>query len=180
MAIRENSTVEVISGVYKGNTGKVVRIYGNVGVAVVQFNDGSLGKVYTFEVTEILPKETEPKTEIPEGAKKISRADFDAAIVEATHSVMTGNYRNPTAGIVGAVTGEVVGLDVADRIFKGEDVVVMTEEDLVVALWDGCNPKNVSASVGNLHPVVKCLDVSVAAILSLRKIGRILFGGENG
>lgn len=180
MAICENTHVAVIGGPYKDGTGKVVRVYGNVGIALVQMENGDLGKVYLSELVEIRPQETEPKTEIPAGAKKISRASFDEAIKEVTFSVMDGNYRNPKSGLMGAMTGALVGQDVGDRIFKGQDVVVMTEEDFVVALWDGCNPKYVSASVGNAQPVVKCLDISVAAILSLRKIGRILFGEERG
>lgn len=179
MAIRENATVNVIGGPYKDGTGKVIRIYESVGIALVQMDNGDLGKVYLAELVEIRPQEAEPKTEIPEGAKKISRASFDEAIKEATFSVADVG-RNPMVGLMGAMTGVVVGQDVGDKIFKGQDVVVMTEEDFVVALWDGCNPKNVSASVGNLHSVTKCLDVSVAAILSLRKIARILFGADNG
>lgn len=181
MAIHENATVRVIDGSKKFETGKVAHVYDALGIAIVQFENGDLGKVALASLVEIEPQENrEIKSEIPEGAKKISRADFDAAVDEATVSVIGGNYRNPEAGLVGALVGSIVGRDAGDKIFKDQDVVVITEEDLVVALWDACNPKCVSASVDNRHSIVDCLDVSVAAILSLRKIGRILFGAENG
>lgn len=179
MAIRENATVKVISGPYKDDTGKVVRVYNNAGIALVQLESGNLGKVYLSELTEIRPQAIEPK-DILEGAKKISRTSFDEAVKEATFSVMDGNYRNPMFGLMGTMIGALVGQDVGDKIFKGQDVVVMTEEDFVVALWDGCNPKHVSEMTDNRQSIVESLGVSVAAILSLRKIVRILFGADNG
>jgi hypothetical protein len=180
MAIRENATVKVIGGVYKDETGKVVRIYGNVGVALVQLENGDLVKVFLSELVEIRPQEAEPKTEIPEGAKKISRADFDAALIESHQYMMERTFRNPMSGIIGGLTGTIVGADIADKIFKDQDVVVMTEDQFIAVLWAGCSPEAVNKSVGGKMYTRQAMDVSIAAIMNLRKIPSILFGAENG
>lgn len=180
MAIREKATVNVIGGPYKGNTGKVVRVYGSVGIALVQLENGDLGKVYLSEMVEIRPQETEPKTEIPEGAKKISRADFEVAFIESNQFLRECTTENPTSGIVTTAVGTIVGKNIADKLFKDQDVVVMTEDQFTAALWTGCSPEATSGIIGGLMGVGKTIDVSIAALMSMRKIPDLLFGAENG
>lgn len=180
MSIRENATVKVVGGAHVGETGKVVRIYDDLGIALVALGTDSLGKVFLYDMVEIRPQETEPKTEIPEGAKKISRADFDNALIESNQYMMDRTSRNLMSGVIGTLTGTIVGADIADKIFKDQDVVVMTEDQLIAELWAGCSPEAVNESVGGQMGIGKAMDVSIAAIMNLRKIPGILFGGENG
>lgn len=185
MAIRENATVKVIGGFFEGRKGKVVKMHDFAGIALVSFDDnGGLGKVEIAQLVEIQPQESrivDVKIEIPEGAKKISRADFDAALAEITspRKMLDGNF-NPMVSFTKVLTARIIGDTLREEIFKDQDVVVMTKDEFVVALWDGCNPKCVSDQIRGRQSVARSMDVSVAAILSLREIPDILFGAEVG
>lgn len=181
MVIRENSTVKVIGGLYDGKTGKVVKVHDYIDIALVSFDDnGDVGKVPLSALVEVQPQAdriVDVKIVIPEGAKKITRADFDKAIVTATRP----DFENPgdfMDAITHGLASGIVGGIAANKIFGDQDVVVMTRDDLVVALWDGCNPKNVNESSG--FPIAKSLAISTGAIIALKKIVDILFGAENG
>lgn len=183
MAIRENATVNVIGGLYKGNTGKVIRIYGNVGIALVQLENGDLGKVYLSEMVEIRPQETEPKPEIPEGAKKISRAAFlDALRVVTDPATIFSDAVNPVDFLHATIEGMAsitLGHKLAEVLFKDTDVAVVTEDDFVRALWKICDP----ASVVERSLEASAFDgllISVSSVIRLRELVPILFGGENG
>lgn len=181
MAIRKNATVKVIGGFFEGREGKVIETHDFAGIALVSFDDnGGLGKVEIAQLVEIQPQESrivDVKIEIPEGAKKISRADFEDALQRVFLSQRNnGNFSD----FIGGMTAVLVGSNVATKIFEGQDVVVMTKDEFVVALWDGCNPKCVSDQIRGRQSVARSMDVSVAAILSLREIPDILFGADNG
>lgn len=181
MAIRVNAPVKVIDGYYSGKTGKVIDIFATIGTAIVSFDDnGDVGKVSISSLIEIQDQKKPVEPEIPEGAKKISRADFEVALIESHQYMMERTFRNPMSGIIGSLTGTIVGSNIADKIFKDQDVIVMTEDQLIAALWDGCSPEAVNESVGGHMGIGKAMDVSIAAIMNLRKIPGILFGGENG
>lgn len=181
MAIRENSTVNVIGGPYKGRTGKVVRVHDLVSVVIVSFDDnGDLGKIHFSELVEIEPQKQAVEPEIPEGAKKISRADFEEALTESIVFLEEYQFRNPKSRAAGVTIAAIVGTNVADKIFKGQDVVVMSEDQFIVALWADCCPEAVSEIIGGGVPIGKAKDISVAAVASLAKISDILFGDEVG
>ena len=172
MAIHENSTVKVIGGFYDGKTGKVATIYPSLDVAIVSFDDtGNVGKVSLSALVEVRSQEKQ----IPENGKKISRADFDAALIEVTTNSMStsGNF-------AGAMSGVIIGEFIGSEIFKESDVVVITEDQFIAALWAGCSPEAVNKTVGNEMPICKALHVGIAAVITLRKLSEILFGAENG
>lgn len=177
MAIRENTPVKVIGGLYDGRVGKVVHTYPNLDVAIVSFDDnGDVGKISLSALVEIRPQKQAVEPEIPEGAKKISRADFDAALIQATTLAMAKDAPN----IMGALSAALVGERIGSEIFKESDVVVMTETEFIGALWDGCHPQRVSENVDKAMDVCKSISVSIASVITLRTIPRILFGAENG
>lgn len=186
MAICENATVKVINGFHEGKTGKVVKIHDYAEIAVVSFDDnGDLGKVLLSELVEVQPQESrivDIKSEIPEGAKKISRADFDAAVEKLTcPEKMMDFAANPMVGFTKILTAKIVGDSVRDKIFEGEDVVVMTEDQLILALWDACNPIAVNeVTTGGKTSNRKAVKVAITALISLEEIVEILFGAENG
>lgn len=183
MAIQKNATVKAIGGFYDGRVGKVCSIFPEIDTAVVSFDDnGDVGKVSLSALVEIRPQETEPKTEIPEGAKKISRADFDAAVEKITSPEKMMDFAsNPMVGLTKILTAKIVGDFVRDKIFKDQDVVVMTEDEVILALWDACNPIAVNEmTTGGKTSNRKAVKVAITALISLEEIVDILFGAENG
>lgn len=181
MVVRENATVNVIGGPYKGRTGKVVRVHDLVDIALVSFDDnGDLGKVSLSALVEVQPQKQAVEPEIPEGAKKISRADFEVALIDSSQYTASRVSSHPLTAIIGSSIGTIVGANIADKIFKDQDVVVMTEDQFVAELWVNCNPKAVGEMIGNLMNLGNNMDVAIAAIMNLRKIPVILFGGEVG
>jgi hypothetical protein len=181
MAIRENATVNVIDGLYKGRTGKVIRVHDLLSVAIVSFDDnGDLGKTHFSELVEIKPQKQAVEPEIPEGAKKISRADFEVALIGSNQYMASRVSSHPLTAVIGSSIGTIVGANITDKIFKDQDVVVMTEDQFVAELWVNCNPKAVGEMIGNIMNLGNNMDVSIAAIMNLRKIPVILFGAEVG
>lgn len=175
MSIRENTTVKVIGGFHEGRVGKVISTYPSLDVAIVAFDDnGDVGKISLSALVEIQEKRAvEP--EIPEGAKEISRADFDAALIKVTTKSLS-----KTDNLAGAMTGVVIGKSIGSEIFKESDVVVITEDQFIGAMWAGCSPEAVNRIVGNDLPIGKAFSVGIAALITLKKIPGILFGAENG
>ena len=180
MSIRENTPVKVIDGFYKGKTGKVVAVFPEVGVATVSFDDtGDIGKVSPDKLVEILPQEI--PVEIPEGAKKISRDDFDAALDKITDPDRLTDIDSFMTSFIMVTTAKVLGVSIGEKIFKDADVVVMTEGDFIRALWDGCSPSEVVNSTNGRFPVNKTPNICVSGFIGLEPIIRILFGeSENG
>lgn len=185
MAIRVNTPVKVIDGHYADKTGKVIDIFETIGTAIVSFDDnGDVGKVSLSALIEIAPQDSkivDVKIEIPEGAKKISRADFDAALAELTSpEKMLSGTSDGLVGFTKVLTAKIVGDGVRDKIFEDQDVVIMTGDDFAVALWDACNPINVSKKTGDKMGARKTVRVAITAIIVLEEIVDILFGAEDG
>lgn len=186
MAIHENSTVKVIGGFYDGKTGKVLSVYPNVDIAVVSFHDnGDVGKVSLSALVEIQAQESkivDVKIEIPEGAKKISRADFDAALKRVTSPdhVLGDNSRDPMGGFMRSITTMIVAKNVGDEIFKDQDVVIMMEDEFISALWSACNPISVAENVQKKVSARKCMTITMTALIGFEEVVAILFGAENG
>lgn len=177
--IKEKALVRIINGAHEGKSGRVASVYPDLGVALVECNE-SIGmvKVLIDDLLVIPSRENEEiKTEIPEGAKKITRSDFDRAVVRS--SLLENKSNDPMQNLVGSMTGVIVGKVAADDIFKGQDAVVMTEDEFIFALWDACNPNHVSEIIDNKMTLYRCIDVSIAGMLNMRNVVRILFGPEN-
>ena len=182
MNIRENATIKVHSGYYAGMTGKVDRIYPSLNMAIVSFDDVDVvGKVSLSSLEVVKPQETaaEPKSEIPEGAKRISKGDFEEtlAVVTDTRRLLEGS--DPMFSLSRILTAKIVGESVRDQIFKDQDAVVMTEDDFIVALWNVCNPVAVAEKIQNKMSISKTAKISVVAFSTLMELTEILYGGEN-
>lgn len=183
MAIKENTLVKVISGFYKGETGKVSRVCADGAAAIVVFTNGDMGKVYQSEIVEIGPQAdqvVDVKIEIPEGAKKISRDDFDAALAEITSpEKMLASSSDPLTALTRLMTAEIVGRSVRDKIIE-DQVVVITKEGFISALWSACTPVEVAKTLDNKVSGDKAVKVAITALITLEPIVGILFGAENG
>lgn len=186
MSIQKNATVKAIAGVYDGRVGKVCNVYPEIDLAVVSFEDnGDIGKVSLSYLVEVQPQAeqiVDVKIEIPEGAKKISRADFDAALAEITDpDKMFKSGHDALGVIIRGLIAKVVGDSVREKIFEDQEVVVITAETFTVALWDACNPVAVNkATTGGKTSDRKALKVAITAIITLEEMVDILFGEERG
>jgi ribosomal protein L24 len=178
MKVKVNDTVKVVSGNKIGRIGKVIRIYDFIScTAVVEFDDG-LAKFPVEVLEKVEPQENqEAKNEIPEGAKRISKEVFDAAIDEVVNlENMFNNVGDYSMfDLVEVMSAKVVVDMLRENMFKDQDVVVMTEDQFVAALWTGCSPVSLSKSVDNKMTARKCMDISIPSIVRLRKIVAIIF-----
>ena len=189
MSIKENDRVQVIKADGElsplvGAIGEVIRVYelgaGNI-AAVRIIPDETIAR----EIVVKLPVENLEKvkaqtqeTEIPEGAKQISKEDFEAALAEITSpEKMLGS--NSVVSFTKLLTAKIVGDNVKNELFKDQDVIVVTEEEFIVALWNACNPLSVDGTTGNKMGARKTVKISITAIISLEEIVDILFGGSN-
>lgn len=190
MSIKVNDRVKVVQADGElsplvGATGEVIRIYDlSRTIAAVKITpDETIAREIIVKLpVEYLKKVGSPtqETEIPEGAKQISEADFETALEELTspEKVLSGGD-NAMVGFTRLLTAKLVGHGVKKKIFKDRDVVVMTEEEFSVALWDACNPVAVDETTGNKMGADKTLRISITAIITLEEIVGILFGGSN-
>lgn len=180
MAIKENATVKVINGPYVDKIGKLSRVYPEIDMAIVSFEDGEVGKVALSSLVETLSKEERDAIEIPEGGRKITKADFDAALAELTNPVklFSDPDVDPTRLLVVSATAKIVGVRVGEELFKDSDVVAITEDRFISLLWAVCDPVKVSEATRNKMIVRNCMPVSLAAMMTLNDIVPILFGGS--
>lgn len=182
MNIRENATVKVNAGYYAGKVGKVDRIYPSLNLAIISFTDDPIVAKVSLSALEVVkPQETasEPKAEIPEGAKRISKTDFEEALAVATDPRRMLEGSDPMFNLSRILTAKIVGESVRDQIFKDQDSVVMTEDDFTVALWNASNPGAVAEKIKNKMSLSKTAKVSVVAFSTLMEITEILYAGEN-
>lgn len=184
MAIRENMHVKIVNGFYAGKVGKVVSTFATINTATVSLDDnGEIVKVSLSDLIEILPQETKIVSvdiEIPEGAKKISRADFEEALKEVTSPdhVLGGKSRDPMGALMKTIATMVVAKRVTNEIFGDQDFIVMTEDEFISAIWSACNPNSVAAAVEKKMSTRKCITVAMMAISSFEEIVAIIFGED--
>lgn len=161
MKITVNDTVE-----YRGRVGKVERIFNYV--ALVRIED-ELVKCDLNDLVKVEPHET-AKEEIPEGAKRITAEDFRHAVIKATSSFGIKNDN-----VLGGLTGTIVAAEIGLKLFDSRDSVIMTKDEFIVTLWNGCSPESIKAGVGGQMPLDESLTVSISSINALRDLPDILF-----
>lgn len=177
--------VEGVLARYEDKIGKVDRIFYETipPIAIVQFDgeDCIFTKVPLVNLVKVeIEAQVETASEIPEGAKKISRAEFRAALERVTHpnNIFTERSGGMSAFVRG-VTTMIVGEAVETAIFKDADGVVMTEDEFVSELWSACNPVAISESVKKGMPASNCIHVALTALIGLEDVVEILFGGSD-
>lgn len=157
-----------------GETGEVVHVYDFlVPMAVVKFENGVTAKV---EVSNL--RKVEPKAEIPESAKQITKAEFMAALQKITspEAIFSGKSVDPIHALTEGLSAILFGHKAARIIFEDKDVAILTEDDLVGALWDACDPAVMSEETNRKHSAFDGLLMSVSAVIVLRDLVTILFG----
>lgn len=174
MAIRENSTVKVISGPYKDKTGKVVKIHDFAGIAIIHFdNNGGVGKV-SLSILE------DTQAEIPEGAKQITKDEFRNAIQKITspEAIFSDDRVDHSQALIDGLSAIMFGIKMERILFEDKDSVILTENDLVGTLWNACSPLE---EINNKASALEGLYMSVASVIVLKDLVTILFDeSENG
>ena len=148
-------------------------------MAVVKFENGVTAKVEVSNLRKVEAQENaEPKAEIPEGAKRITKVEFMAALQKITspEAIFSGKSVDPIHALTDGLSAILFGHKAASIIFEDKDVAILTEDDLVGALWDACDPAVMSEETGRKQSAFDCLLTSVTAVIVLRDLVTILFG----
>lgn len=149
-------------------------------VAIVHLEaTGETVKIPFSNLRKYEPQEKqESKTEIPEGARRITEAEFGKAVIEVTalENHPSGmDEKNPMSSILGGLVGAIVGGKIAKKVFKDNEVITVTRDQLVEIIWNGCSPANADEKNGGN------MVVSIAAVMTLQNLVEIFFpsGSEN-
>lgn len=167
---------------YKGKVATVKRIFSDVipPIAYVEIEeDPKIANTVGFKVplADLVAIPDEPKSDIPEGAREITKADFEEALKSVTNpeAAFANTNLNPMGSLLKIMTAKIVGENAKTEIFKDCDSVVMSEDQFVVALWNACDPVTVAEITGKKMSARKCMDVALAAFISFRDVVAILF-----
>lgn len=160
-----------------GKTGVIISSYNFTpdNIAIVRLDDNETVKIRMEDLIK-LDDQTEQDPEIPEGARVISREEFSNAIVEVTKPENHPggiNVDNPESSLLGTMIGAVVGMRLAEKVFKDDNVVALTEDQLVKIIWDGCSPENTSGIID------AGMIVSIAAIMTLQNLVKVFFPSDS-
>ena len=190
MKINIGDTVRVVEApsdlsAFIGKTGKVERLYAelNPPIAYVVFEEDELiARSMGFKVplSHLEKVEIEADPEIPEGAKQITKADFDKALAEITapDRAFSDTGLDPMAALTKVLTTKIVFRNAGEEIFRDREVVTMREDEFVSIFWRACDPVVVSESVDKKMSVRKCIGIALTAMIDLDEIVGILFGGS--
>lgn len=182
MNVRENDRVQAVGGFHDGKVGTVKTVYDIVDMAIVDFDDGTVGKVSLDRLVKIKSQENqEAKSEtpeIPEGAKQITKVEFVDALRKITspEAIFSNKSVNPIHALTEGLSAILFGHKAAKIIFEDDDVAILTEDDLVGALWDACDPAVMCEEADCKQSAFAGLLMSVSAVIILRDLVTILFG----
>lgn len=167
-----------------GAIGKVDRIHelatGRIAIVKIIPDDVNCYReiVVKFPVENL--EKVEPEIEIPEGAKLISKEDFEGALKKITNpETVFANADDPTHALFEGLATTLFGCKLMTILFNESDTVILTEDDFVRSLWDACNP---AIGRNGVIPSVRAYDgllMAVTSIIHLRHIVEILFGGSH-
>lgn len=181
MSIKHNDMVRVAASSifslkYQDEVGRVERVYEmdpflKDGVALVDFCDGGLVKLPFKDLIKIIPpKAGETKADTQEGVKRITKEDYDRAVMRVVADI------DDPRRLLGNISAMIVARNIGEEIFENRDDVFMTKDQFIATLWNGCSPEKVSESVNNTMSTQKCIDVSISGMICLRMTVNILFG----
>lgn len=176
------SSENEIIGAYNGKVATVKRIYTEVTppIAYVEIEeDPEVANTVGFKVplADLVAIPDEPKSEIPEGAREITKADFDEAVnaVTSPDNLPEGVERT-TVRMITLLTNRILAGDVRKEIFKDRNSVIMTEDEFTAALWNSCRPEVVANASGNKNSWRGYAHISIGLMLSFEDMIPILFG----
>ncbi len=173
-----SSENEVI-GAYNGEVATVKRIYPDVvpPIAYVEIEADLEARIVGLKVPIADLAMIEHTSEIPEGAREITKADFDEAVNTVTDPGNIPEGVTPsTARLITLMGNRILAEDVRKDIFKDRDSVIMTEDEFTAAIWNGCRPEIVANAAGNKTSWRNYAHMSIGLMLSFEDMIPILFG----
>lgn len=182
MAVSTNTTVKIIGGFYRGATGKVVKIHSDFNLAIVAIdNTETIVKVSLSSLEAIEPQDQNVSAEFLEGAKRITMGEFFEAVEKVVDPdrIFSDKSINPVAALTEGLAAITFAHTLSEILFSDKDVAIVTEDDLVGALWEACNPVKTSDKIRKSHSAYDCILVSLTAVSRLEEIVPALFGGAN-
>lgn len=176
MSINVNDEVKVVSNnggdsaMMIGYTGKVIRLYDlSTPIAIVKFNNGITAKI---PVNDLIKVETQVNQEnkIPEGAKRITKAEFMDAVLKVTVPDKIIEKVDLEKGMLVGLAAFAGGAKFAERLFKDAEAIVITKDQLI---------HEITNSVTDEYP--KFTIVALMNGIILRGIVDVIFsdGSEN-
>lgn len=172
--INVNDEVKVVANesylsVLNGCTGKVIRLYDEVGIAIVKFENGITAKV-PFNAMIKVETQINQEAKIPEGAKKITAAEFMDAVFKVTAPDKIIEKVSAEKGMLVGLAAFTGGAKLAERLFKDAEAIVITKDQLI---------HEITNSVTDEDP--KFMIVALMNGLILRGIVDVIFsdGSEN-
>lgn len=149
--------------------------------AIVKLDNGNTFKVPFSCMTKLAEEsqeEQESKTEIPVGSKRITKQEYEDALIKVTDpaNLLGGDEGNPLTKLLGSMTGAIHGKKLGTQLFGDNDSIVMSEDEFVVAIWNGCSPDNVEFRDKSMR---ENMVVSIAALMTLQNLPKVIFDGSD-
>lgn len=175
MSINVNDEVKVVSNnggdsaMMIGCTGKVIRLYDLITpIAIVKFNNGITAKI---PVNDLIKVDTQVNQEnkIPEGAKRITKAEFIELLKEITSPDNIIAKVGIEKGMVVGISAFIGGMKLLERLFKDTEVIVITRDQLI---------HEIAACAADEDP--KFMIVALVNGMILREIADKIFGDGSG
>ncbi|MGN0335635.1 MAG: hypothetical protein ACI4DV_08250 [Lachnospiraceae bacterium] len=174
MSIKENSVVKVVSDnpFFCGltGTGKVTRLYGDMGTAIVRFESGQVAKIPVDLLKEIELKNENQEPKIPEGAKRITKDEFMKYLSDVITPDNIVDKFGPEKAMVVGMSVFIGGMKLLDRLYKESEVIVISRDQLI---------HEIAACAADEDP--KFMIVALINCMILREIVDMIFsdGADN-
>lgn len=125
----------------KNEVGTVREIYEDIGVVIVKI-PGGVAKVPIEFLEEV--KEENPANQKP-GARRITKEAFETAIDKVTElSPEKLPEEQRFLYVVTRLVTKVTGAIIVKDLFENNPEVELTEDELILMLWDKCSPVNIT------------------------------------
>lgn len=182
MNIRKNMKVKVNNekSSFHGAIGEVIKVYEVIDIAIVRFSDEVIVKIPVDCLLVIEEQNQEGKTEIPDGAKQITKNAFLEALKRVTDPktcLEANSISDPS--FVGNMCAIVICKVITDEIFSGRDVIIVNEEQFIDIFWNECNPVKLSENMSKTIGARRHLIGSMSAIMILEDMIEILFAKDS-
>lgn len=140
MSIKENSVVKVVSNdpFFRGlsGTGKVIRLYEAMGIAIVRFDNDQVVKIPVDLLEEIELKNENQEPKIPEGAERITKDEVVKYLFDVTTPDNIVDKVGSEKGTVVDISAFIGCMKLLERLFKYTEAIVITRDQLIYEIVD--------------------------------------------
>lgn len=192
---REDMRVTVTTADNELKKGTIKNVYDDIETAIVKFDDGQTCKVPFSQIVVCIEpncqempesdiQETpEVKTEVQEGAKVITRDQFDEALgyLTSPEGMLDGIPKDKADEVdslslmLKGMTIMIVGSEIAEKLYQDKEEIEITKDQLREVITDGTNLEAIAKSINNEMSVTKVLPIALLSMLVLLKLVKIFF-----